>query len=241
MFTFPLGYARPKGGGAFPVTDQLVGLWDPEIGVTGSAPITTWADQSGNGNDWAEDTSFGGGGPTLSASVLNGLSVVTFDGSNDKMSQSAFISGSTDGTMALVVRRTTTANKGWHVFGSSVTQPHFQHSELIYETFGSSFRPAGVADAGAFDLNEWGVYMVTAVSSVMTRYANNSVLSTDAITKSWHASTFRLGTGNTGGSVGGTHSFQGQIAEMSVWSKGLDSGERTAVFDYFNSKFALGL
>jgi len=240
MFTFAVSMNKSSASGSpFPVTDQLLGLWDPEAGVTGGSPITVWADQSGNGNDWLEDTGSGGGGPTLAASILNGLSVVQFDGANDKMSQSAFISGSTDGTMALVVRRTTTGNKGWHVFGSSTTQPHFMHSNLIYETFGSAARSTGVASS-SFDNNEWGVYLVTMVGNEMTRYANNSQFAQQTLSKQWQA-TFRLGTGNTGGAIGGTHSFQGEIAEMAVWDKGLDGTERTAVFDYFNDKFALGL
>ena len=231
--------AAAGGGVSFPVTDQLLGQWDPEIGVTGTAPITTWADQSGSGNDWLEDTGGGGAGPTLSSAVLNGLDVVTFDGANDKMSQAAFISGSTDGTLVCVVRRTTTANKGWCIFGSSSSQPHFMFGNLIYESFGSSTRSSGVASS-AFDLNEWGVYLVTMVGNQMTRYANDAQFATQSLAKNWHT-TFRLGTGNLGGTVGSTSSFQGQIAEMAVWDKGLDGGERTSVFDHFNDKYALGL
>lgn len=231
--------AGAGGGVPFPVTDQLLGQWDPALGVTGTAPMTTWADQSGNGNDWLEDTGSGGEGPTLSSAVLNGLDVVTFDGTNDKMSQAAFISGATDGTLACVVRRTTTSNKGWCVFGSSSTQPHFMHGNLIYETFGSSVRASGIASS-AFDLNEWGVYLVTMVGNQMTRYANDSQFATQSLTKSWYT-TFRLGSGNLGGAIGSTSGFQGQIADMAVWDKGLVPAEQTSVFDHWNDKFALGL
>lgn len=230
-----------SGASVFPITDQLKGQWDASVGVTGSAPMTVWADQSGNGNDWLEDIGQSGGGPTLSSSVLNGLDVVTFDGTNDKMIQTAFISGTTDGSMALVMRRTTTNNKGWSVFGSSSTQPHFQFSNLIYETFGCTTRPAGVDDSGHFDLNEWGVYIVTkANGGNLIRYANTTQIDSVFASQGW-ATSFRLGCGQLGGTVGATNSFQGEIAEMAIWDKVISAGERTSVFDYFNAKFALGL
>lgn len=239
MYTFPVTMMKPVP--RFPVDDQLLGHWDPMEGVTGSAPITTWADQSGNGNDWLEDTGSGGQGPTLSSAVLNGLDVVTFDGTNDKMSQAAFIVGSSAGSMSLVVRRTTTANKGWHLFGSTASQPHFMHGNLIYESFGSTVRASGVASS-AFDLNEWGVYTVTKGSGgfAIVRYANNVQFATQNTTAGW-TGTFRLGCGNQGGAIGSTHSFQGEVAEMAVWGKVLSTQERTDVFDYWNDKFALGL
>ena len=228
------------GGSSFPVTSQLQGLWDAALGVTGGAPITVWADQSGNGNNWLEDTTNGGGGPTLSTGVLNGLPVVSFDGANDKMSQAAFISGSTAGTMSCVVRRTTTSNKGWNVFGSSSVQPHFMYSNGIYESFGSANRTSAIASA-AFALNTWGVYAVTInLSGQLIMYANDSQIASQTLGLSWYT-TFRLGSGNLGGLVGTTHSFQGEIAEMAVWDKVLLSSERTTVFSYFNTKYGLGL
>ncbi len=77
--------------------------------------------------------------------------------------------------------------------------------------------------------------------SAMINYGNNVQIQNTNQTAAWQASTFRLGTGNSGGNIGGTHSFQGQIAEMAIWDKELSSQDRTDVFDHWNSKFALGL
>ena len=230
-----------EGGPAFPETDQLLGLWDPELGVTGSAPITTWADQSGSGNDWLEDTGQSGAGPTLSPAVLNGLDVVTFDGINDKMSQVPFLAGNT-AQMMLVVRRTSVQNKGWHSIGGPATsQPHFMFINTLYETFGVSSRRDNISHAGTFDLDEWGVYSVEVNIPNFEIFMNNvSRFSSSSVASGW-AGTFRLGTGNLGGNVGATNSFQGQIAEMAMWDKKLSPAGRTSVFDYFNDKFALGL
>jgi hypothetical protein len=113
-------------------------------------------------------------------------------------------------------------------------------SNQIYETFGCTSRPSPVS-AVAFGLNTWGVYTVTkANGGNLIRYANNSQLSSVAANQGWHT-TFRLGTGNLGGGIGSTSSFQGQIAEMAVWDKILSTQDRSDVFDYFNDKFALGL
>ncbi|HVW26869.1 MAG TPA: hypothetical protein VHC69_15980, partial [Polyangiaceae bacterium] len=58
-----------------------------DLGVTlNSSTVSAWADQSGNGHDFSQATaSFQ---PTYAASGLNGYPTITFDGSNDYMSNS---------------------------------------------------------------------------------------------------------------------------------------------------------
>jgi hypothetical protein len=239
MFTYPVTQ-MVSGASPFPVPVQLQGHWDPSVGVTGTAPVTVWSDQSGNLNDWLQDTGGGGGGPTLSSGVLNGLDVITFDGSNDKMNQSRFITAG-DGEMMCVVRRTTSSNKGWCCFGSSAAQAHLMYTNLLYESFGGTTRLAGAA-AAELAVNTWGIYNVTHDSGVATSWrVNNTGNKVSTFLNTGWNTTFYLGSGNNGGAVGATHSFQGQIAEMAVWDRVLSAKDRTDVFNYFNAKFALGL
>ena len=57
-----------------------------DLGVSGSAPVTAWADQSGNSRNLSEATN----GPTLTASAVNGHPAMVFDGSNDKLATADF-------------------------------------------------------------------------------------------------------------------------------------------------------
>ena len=64
--------------------------------------VATWADRSGNGNDFTESTNQ----PTFKASWLNGKPAVKFDGANDVLSDSNFFTSvdfsAKDATMIIV-------------------------------------------------------------------------------------------------------------------------------------------
>lgn len=78
------------GGGApaFVPTDiaGCQGWWRADLGVTGSAPVTAWADQSGNGRTLSEATN----GPTLTTPAHNGQPGLSFDGVDDKLATADF-------------------------------------------------------------------------------------------------------------------------------------------------------
>jgi uncharacterized repeat protein (TIGR02059 family) len=71
---------------------NLWGWYQKGTGITGSAPITNWADQSGNARDLAEATN----GP-----ALQGDGTLLFDGSNDRLR----IAGGARGTVTTVCMR----------------------------------------------------------------------------------------------------------------------------------------
>lgn len=81
------------GGGGFVPTDVggLV-LWlraDTITGLSDGDPVSTWLDESGNGTDATSSSALR---PTYQTSEINGLPVVRFDGTDDRISWSA-ISG----------------------------------------------------------------------------------------------------------------------------------------------------
>lgn len=72
---------------------QIAGLelWLDANKITGlddGDPLTTWSDQSGNGNDVTQSTS--AKKPTYKTSIINGRSIVRFDGTDDYLKASAF-------------------------------------------------------------------------------------------------------------------------------------------------------
>src|SRR5687768_11145672 len=69
-----------------PVPSDIAGLklWLKADAITGLAdgdPVTTWADSSGEGNDFTQGTA--GNKPIYKTSILFGLPVVRFDGTDD--------------------------------------------------------------------------------------------------------------------------------------------------------------
>jgi hypothetical protein len=81
MMLMGVGKAPGGGGGCSgwtPATPSgLVGWYKADAGTTGTAPVTAWADQSGNGNTMAPN---GFTGPTLNATGLGGKPSLDFTG-----------------------------------------------------------------------------------------------------------------------------------------------------------------
>ena len=104
-------YLVPHGprGSAFLPTDRanLVAWHAGDLGVTSaSSAVSTWADQSGNGYDL---TAAGAAQPDDSA-TQNGLTVITFDGTNDEMENSSFADFPDKATIFIVAHQSTEEN-----------------------------------------------------------------------------------------------------------------------------------
>jgi len=69
-------------------------------GVSAGDAVTTWADQSGHGNDVTQATS--GNKPTYQPSLLNGHAGVRFDGTNDELALSSWSTSGSSWTMFAV-------------------------------------------------------------------------------------------------------------------------------------------
>lgn len=221
-------------GNNFP-TSGLVGHWDADLGVTLDATeVSVWADQSGNGNDWLRNVN----GPSVASAVLNGHDAINFDGVNDLLSQAAFLSGSNDGEMMLLMRRTTTANRGSWSFGTG-SNSHWMFSNSIYEDFASTLRITGVSHGGVFDLNEWGVYSVAKANAGNLKIWTNGEIRTDSVRTTGWNTTFYLGSGSSIGTTGGSLSFEGQIIEMAIWDRELSDVERWNAATWLKGKHGI--
>ena len=83
-----------------PSTGSDLEIWlKSDIGITkdGSDLVSTWADQSGNGND---ATAIGTSRPLFVASQLNGIASILFDGGNDFMTFGDILDTVLQGTSA---------------------------------------------------------------------------------------------------------------------------------------------
>lgn len=98
--TGPGGVGNSDGSGGQP--PNLLWLRGDNGVTTSGSAVTGWSDQSGNGHDVAQGTA--ANQPTLTAGEINGVDVVTFDGSDDFLANdpASYLNGES-GVTALVV------------------------------------------------------------------------------------------------------------------------------------------
>ena len=113
------------------------------------AKVSQWNDKSGNGYNFTQAT--GAAQPTLTTNAINGVSALSFDGSDTLTSSSAadvMLSGATGATMFVVQKNTldppTVANSTGAPagkWGTAATSNHFPFTDgVVYSDFGTNAR-----------------------------------------------------------------------------------------------------
>lgn len=221
-----------------------------DAGVTSSSGnVSTWSDQSGNGNDATQST--GALQPSLVAGTINNavLPTVTFDGSSQYMSSASDFANLTSGASIFAVINPTSsvatgtpcaygnASNSDAIFpqtvgtqaklnvynsstASSVTTTDNPLSTGSYQLLEETFAPGSSTGTGTVYVN--GTQHVQSTSMVQTM--TNTTRSSNT-----------LGVG-----IGLSNYFQGGIAELLVYSAPLTASQRASVESYIYSKYAIG-
>lgn len=109
---------------------------EAETGYADGAAMTQWTDRSGNGNHAVA----GATAPVWRAALgPAGGPTIEFEGGWFTL-PSGIMSGATIGEVATIARARVD-NQGWWSFGSSDV-PHFPYGGVLYDSFGSTSRPA---------------------------------------------------------------------------------------------------
>src|SRR5262249_40108620 len=90
---------------------------DAGVSVDGSNNVLSWADQSGNGRDWAQ----AGGTVQLVPNAQNGLPVVRSSGSSDYLTTPAYFTGTQEAEVLVLIKSNrpgTEVNYAWAGFGN---------------------------------------------------------------------------------------------------------------------------
>ena len=242
-----LGIPKPliSGGGSSPVIPPAgLSLWlKADAGVTLSgSDVTSWADQSGNGNN---ASSAAGTRPTLVSNTLNSKPILRFNGTGQQMSLTSSIGG-TEYTIVIVCKNndnelgsmflwTTDENYGLYI------------GVLTDETFNEDARNKFLlseADAGG-----GGEGSVLAWSSAS---ANNNFFIGTA-TQNGGGKAYLNGAGGTNslgtfsasnlfnliGGYGFGYELDGDVAEIIAYNRVLTTPERQQVEQYLNSKYQI--
>ena len=224
-----------------------------DTGITkdGSDLIGTWADQSGNGNDFSQSTA--GNKPVFSASAQNNLPAVTFDGVNDHLTTSAFITLGTYSAFVVASRNvwasSTYAGIWGHNFSSAGTAGraigvtggalnNWQNNEFFScgNGYGASqtpyaFGPIGTLGNNTFHLLSFG----NGSANSFLRLNGTSIgraVTNAAVTSS--ATRMSLGTWY----LAATSDFwNGKISEILIYNSVLNAGDITKVENYLRSKY----
>jgi len=213
--------STPFGSGAPPNTiTGLLAWWkaDAITGLSDGAPVSSWPDSSVNGNNATQASS--GNRPLYKTNILNGKPVVRFDGSNDFLEFSELINIRS----AFFVVKHNTGNQDY--------APLLGHSSL-YDWAGGEgsalFEPTNTdADIrnGTIQINGIDDTPVTAVKP--TEFVAISVVAVGDT-----RAQFITNDRNAG------RYWNGDFAEIILFSTSLSDADRDAVRDYLRTKYNL--
>jgi hypothetical protein len=232
-------------------------LWlkaDAITGLSDGATLTNWLDQSGLGNNAGMGTeSFK---PTYQTNEVNGLPCVRFDGTDDRMDivtadMLAASNNAAGFTAFAYVNLSSPSNASRDIYsisngvdGTAVRIKFGQRAVTLGEWSMSGRRlDADTAQNLVGNQTQTGWQLITVVSD----WANSDAFiyrgtSTEASTTTW------LTAGNTSATdalachIGsapsaGSEFWIGDIAELAVYDNAVASGDRTALWDYFQAKY----
>jgi hypothetical protein len=213
--------------------DATVGLFDATSGgsavTTDGSSVARWEDQSGNNRHATQGT--GNEQPLLKTSILNGLNVIRFDGSNDGLSISSLSLGSSPAyTLFCVLYQNGTLFRVWLEGGS--LNPYFSSPSngtdgIQHHDGANSYIVTNNATR-----NAWNVFTYAQNSSNRKWYRNANTET--AGSNSTRAATFTW----IGRAANGFH-WVGDIGELLIYSQYLSDADREAVRDYLNAKWAV--
>ncbi len=234
---FSNGNTGPGGVGTTDGSSSLIYWIDANSGVTGSSPITSWTDLSGNGV-----TNTINGDPSLTTASLNGQSVVSFDGTGDYIQTNLNINDGTYPELSIisvyVPASTTDAGSIWGEsngdYDRALTSGNGVGGCNYAVTTGSAClddmslfpNSTSVITSVIFDEDAGsGSEVFTNGNSVLTFTANHSAAGTSN----------NMQVGDVGGGL--TLPYTGDIAEMMVFGALVNDAKRIIIENYLDAKY----
>lgn len=220
--------------------------------ATNTQSVQQWNDVSvTNGTSNAKNVSqtTSGQRPTWQANVINGQPALRFDGVDDQLELASLLGSdmfAADEANFFVVQKQSAAKDlnatfYWSVSASNRVVLHLSQSDSLVFDFPSTggtgrftvVQPTGWDDA--FHITE----AFRATTQAVELKVDNTLIGSGTRSAT-------LGTGSTttlyiGASSGGSYNFQGDIAEILVFKRGLAATERDKVTCYLSKKYAIAV
>jgi len=239
FFFPPTAAATP----AFSPTD-IAGLivWvkaDTGISQSGGV-VTSWADQSGQGNDFASSA---GAEPTLISSEINSLPAVDFAG--DKYMTASVNYTFTGQTFLIVFKYSSNASTYGRLFSqwdeNNTNDFELADSYLPFLRFQGQDEIATYANAWFFaeSVSDGNAYLAISKhnGSTFTLQINNGSEVADSSTLNAAIATFAISASNA--YFLGNDTFNSKVAEILVYSRALNSQELDNLKTYLNGRYAI--
>jgi hypothetical protein len=230
---------------SLPVPRSGLVLWlrpDYEM-TTVSGKVSSWGDASGSGNTATQATS--GNRPTFLSNAINGQPAVQFNsGSSTFLQLPGGMSDLSSGVSILAVVKPYSVSSGARLldFGNGSASDNIYLSEptstgLTLETYNGS-SGTSVTSSSAITLNQYQV--VAAVDNG----SGTATIYTNAFEGAQNASMGTLNNllradNNIGEASAGGNYFNGEIAELVVYSRALTVSELSDLQSYFMTKYQL--
>lgn len=193
--------------------------------------VATWTDSSGLANDAAQAT--GANQPIYKTSILNGQSVVRFDGTNDFMSVAGITNNTATRTIFFVAKATSvpTDRVVWALSATSIMAAHASDAQWLY--YGNAVDAAVLIGGDATANFATIACRINSVTSV-DLYRDEGVLTNlDPEDTFSGAAALTIGANSGGGSAW----WPGDIAELIVFNAALSDANRQAMTDYLYAKW----
>jgi Ca2+-binding RTX toxin-like protein len=217
-----------------------------EGGLTGSA-VGTWEDKSGNNNDASQGTA--GNKPTIT--TVNGKNTLSFDGTNDFLSN-ATMSSFAEFNIFVVLKNTDTTftdgNSNYAISKGSIGSPPWNDFHLAVTTASEyrlnqvsngniSTNVTAASNPNMFELVS-GHYNNTAQTIDLWR--DGTLRDNDTVTGSLKNSNNNFYIGDWNGSSG-AHFWKGNISEIVIYSTSLTTSDQEIINFYLASKWGANL
>jgi hypothetical protein len=231
-------------------------LWlraDTIAGVADGGALTTWSDESGQGNDFTQATA--DKKPLYKAGIIGGQPVVRFDGSNDLLVCSSNFSTAQVGTVAFVYRLTaavanyetllsTTLDSGSTKWVIVRAYRHSSTPNACLSVFnGADSRLLGSTTIAAATNYALIIKTDGSTTSMRLNGANDPIVANyGANTGAWwgdvaNRTLFALGAYKNDGE---SQFLKGDLAEVIVYDAALSAGDIAALEAYLSEKYSLG-
>lgn len=240
--SFPSSTFSPMDLGA-----SLLAWWKADsLALSNGAAVTSWSDSSGNGRTLTQAT--GANQPVFNTAQVNGLPVVTFDGTNDYLATAAFASP-TSGASVFVVQKLTGANQYrtalCHAAAATWVSPFARVLLRVSDAGAGNGWQWIVQDAGLGANNVFDPSAATAAAWQIVEGHYDQANQDLVVAGSTVATQARTGalTSSTqpvfvGADTSLADNYVGQIAEI-VYCSSLTSSQRAQVRSYLQSRTAL--
>ena len=227
------------------VTGLTLWLKADTLTLTDGVPVALWAD---SGPNQINLSATGTAQPTFKANVINGRSVVRFNGSSNVLT-AANAPGLALGSftafvvfqqlaiapqLAPIVAKNASTLSGNPVYGLALNDSSGQVGEILTTVGGVAKTYLGTSH---YSNNTWSITQADCGGGLWRLFRNNAADGSGTATGNLDASTGTLQVGGLTGSLGGSSYFQGDVAEVLLYSPTLATADAQRVYAYLNARW----